>query len=160
MSSKHFSYQIYEGSFLTPPPVLDRTLNILMFRDPEENEYQIFVTRTSLEEDQTISEWCEAETENLQNNLPGFQIEGKQLTHEIGPNKLSALQVANRYLDEGNVVRQVLSIIKLPQHPRYNPDDRNVIIFTLNANQEFTEYQRKHYVKIINSFIPEVITLG
>ncbi|WP_422387618.1 hypothetical protein [Erwinia aphidicola] len=39
-------------------------------------------------------------------------------------------------------------------HPQRNPDSRKLLVFTLAVNKDFTETQRKHYVRIINSFIP------
>ncbi len=86
----------------------------------------------------------------------GFQVEGKLLKHEIGPAKLPVVQVANHYLQDGKKFRQVQSIMQLPYHSLTNTDGRSVLIFTLNTDGEFTEYQRKHYVQIINSFNPHV----
>ncbi|MGV3346066.1 DcrB-related protein [Enterobacteriaceae bacterium LUAb1] len=154
MSTKQLSYKLYEGTFQTEEPVLDRTVNLMLFRDPDGKEYQIIITRVSLQEDQTPEEWCETELSRLQNTLPGFQMDGKQLTHAIGPAKLPVIQVANRYLLDGNMTLQVQTIIKLPQHSRYNPAETDMIIFSLNAIDDFTEYQRKHYVQVINSFTP------
>ena len=157
MSSKNTMYSITEGVFITEPPVMDRSIQILMFRDPSDHEYRVVITRAALAKEQTQEEWIEKEMENLRFCLPGFQIEGKQLKHQIGPAKLDVIQVANRYLDEGDVVRQVQSVIKLPKHERYNPIERDVLVFTLQANnEEFTEYQRKHYVQIINSYSPAI----
>ncbi|PIJ49601.1 T6SS protein Cts1W [Erwinia sp. OLTSP20] len=155
MSKSDNSYTIFEGSFLTPLPVLDRTINILMYRDPDNHEYQFIINRAVLEEEQTIEEWCQSEMDSLLNRLPGFQIEGKLLKDEIGPAKLSTVQVANRYLNNGKVIRQVQSILRLPQNKHYNPGGRDIIIFTLNAEDEFTEHQRRHYVSVINNFTPD-----
>ncbi|QZY96377.1 DcrB-related protein [Pantoea dispersa] len=155
MSHKSIMYPMTEGVFMTTPPVLDRSIQILMFRDPDDKEYRIVITRAALAEEQTQEQWVEKEMENLRFRLPGFQTEGKLLKHQIGPAKLDVIQVANRYLDEGEVVRQVQSVIKLPQHHRYNPVGRDVLVFTLQTNiDEFTDYQRKHYVQIINSYSP------
>lgn len=157
MSNKSQMYHLTEGVFLTTPPVMDRSIQILMFRDPEEKEYRIVITRAALAEDQTQEAWVEQEMENLRFRLPGFQTEGKQLKHQIGPAKLDVIQIANRYFDDGDVVRQVQSVVKLPKHKTYNPANRDVLVFTLQANnEEFTEYQRKHYVQIINSYSPAV----
>ncbi|OON40199.1 T6SS protein Cts1W [Izhakiella australiensis] len=150
------SYTLYEGNFLTTAPVLDRTINILMFRDPSDQEYQIIINRTTLAEDQTVEDWYELETENLRNKLPGFQSEGKLLKDEIGPTKLPIIQIANRYLNDGDIIRQVLSIISLPKNSTYNPEGREIIIFNLNTKNEFTDYQRQHYVRVINSFSPNM----
>lgn len=151
---KNQNYAILEGCFQSVTPLLDRSVNILMFRDPDDNEYNILINRATLEEDQKPEDFCEAQIELLRNTLPGFQLEGKLLKSEIGPARLSVVQIANQYLKDGNKVRQVQSIIKLPWHAKTNYNEREVIIFTLNANQDFTEYQRKHYVHIINSFQP------
>lgn len=35
MSNKVQHYSLYEGNFLTTAPVLDRSVNVLMFRDPD-----------------------------------------------------------------------------------------------------------------------------
>lgn len=156
MSQQTYSYSLYEGTFLSPEPVIDRSIHLLMFSDPEEHEYQLIINRTTLGEGQDIEAWCEEEIDKLRNKLPGFKTEGKRLKHEIGPAKLQVVQIANRYLNEGKVKRQIQSILKLPQHARYNPVDRDILIFTLNAEEEFTEYQRKHYVQLINSFSPDI----
>ncbi|SFN56357.1 hypothetical protein SAMN05216516_110103 [Izhakiella capsodis] len=148
------SYNIYEGNFLTTAPILDRTINILMFRDPNDQEYQIIINRTELAEDQTVEDWCEIEMENLRNKLPGFQPEGKLLKDAIGPLKLPVIQIANRYLNDGDIIRQVQSIISLPKNSTYNENGREIIIFNLNTKNEFTDYQRQHYVRVINSFSP------
>lgn len=96
----------------------------------------------------------------MQRRVPGFEVEGKNLKHEIGPAKLPVLQSANKYLEDGHWVKQVLSVIILPYHPQLNPKSRNLIIFTLVTNDDFTEYQLKHYVKIINSFVPKEMPLS
>jgi len=160
MSQENSNYSIYEGSFFTREPILDQTINILMFRDEDENEYNIFVNRATMEDDQTPENYCEIEMENMKNELPGFQLEGKLLKHELGPAKLPVVQIANRYLQDGKIVKQVQSIISLPYHNISNNEMKRVIIFTLQANDDFTEYQRKHYVQIINSFMPVVSPLN
>ncbi|MGQ8776510.1 DcrB-related protein [Serratia sp. NA_112.1] len=156
MNQHTYSYSLYEGTFLSPPPIFDRSIQLLMFRDPDDHEYQLIINRTMLDEDQEIEAWCEAEMDKLRHKLPGFKTEGKLLKHEIGPAKLQVVQIANRYLSEGEIKRQIQSIIKLPQHSRYNPLGRDILIFTLNSVDEFTEYQRKHYVQVINSFSPDI----
>jgi hypothetical protein len=156
MKTKSSTYTIFEGTFLTSAPVLDRSVNILMFKDPDNYEYNIIINRILLEEDDTTEAFCEKEMDALRNKLPGFQIEGKLLKHEIGPAKLPVVQIANNYLQDGKRFRQVQSIMQLPHHPVTNTDGRSVLIFTLISDSEFTEYQRKHYVQIINSFNPHV----
>lgn len=156
MSMSNVSYSLYEGTFLTSQPILDRSIQILMFRDPEGHEYQVIINRATLAEDQDMEAWSEMEMENLRNKLPGFTTEGKLLKHEIGPARLQVVQVANRYLNEGRIIRQVQSMVKLPQNNRYNQLERDLIVFTLNAEGDFTDYQRKHYVQVINSFSPDI----
>ncbi|PVZ81822.1 T6SS protein Cts1W [Serratia sp. S1B] len=148
------TYSIFEGSFQSVAPVIDRSVNVLMFRDSDHNEYNIMVNRVTLEEDLTLETYCEQQIEQLRNKLPGFQIEGKLLKHEIGPAKLPVVQIANQYLQDGNLVRQVQSLIQLPWHATANPQEREVIIFTLYAEGEFSEQQRKHYIQVINTFQP------
>lgn len=148
------NYTILEGNFLTQAPVLDRSVNILMFRDPDNNEYNIMINRATLEEEQQTEEFCEAQTAELRNKLPGFQMQGKLLKSEIGPARLPVVQIANQYLQDGKIVNQVQSIIKLPWHGTTNHNEREVLIFTLHSLQEFSDYQRKHYVQIINTFQP------
>lgn len=149
------SYKLIEGHFLSSPPVLDRSVNVLMFRDPEDNEYNIMINRATLEEEESLDAYCERQIEQLRNKLPGFKIEGKTLKSEIGPAKLPVLQISNSYLQDGNTVRQVQSIIKLPWHAVMNHTEREIIIFTLHSVGEFTEYQRRHYVQAINTFQPD-----
>lgn len=148
------AYSLYEGTFLSPAPVQDRSVNILMFRDPDNNEYNIIINRARLEEKQSVKNYCESQMEVLRFKQPGFQIEGKLLTRKIGPAKISVTQVANRFLHEGKTVRQVQSIIQLPADVKNNPTGLEILIFTLNARNEFTEYQRKHYVQVLNTFNP------
>lgn len=149
------AYALFEGSFITEAPVIDRTVNILMFKDPDDNEYQILINRALLEEDQTPEAWCEQQIDVQRNQLPGFKPEGKMLTHEIGPARLPVIQIANNFLQDGKTIRQVQSIIRLPWHSDVNPVQRGLLIFTLRADDEFSEYQRKHYVQVINSFDPQ-----
>lgn len=156
MTIKNYHYSLYEGTFLSPEPIFDRSIQILMFRDPDDKQYLLMINRTMLEEEETLESWCEKEMDTLRNKLPGFKTEGKLLKNEIGPAKLEVVQVANRYLSEGNTTRQIQSVLKLPEHPRYNPQGKGIIIFTLSSDEEFTEYQRKHYVQVINSFSPEI----
>lgn len=154
MNSKQITYTLYEGTVTTEAPALDHSVNILMFRDPQKKQYNIVINRTYLDKDQTIEQFCEKEMETLRNRLPAFEMEGKMLKNEIGPLKLPVIQVANKYINEGKLNRQVQSVIQLPFHSATNPDSDRIIIFTLNTIEEFTEHQRKHYVKIINSFTP------
>ncbi|WP_241627632.1 DcrB-related protein [Rosenbergiella epipactidis] len=157
MNNSFYDYQMYEGSFLTVRPVLDRSVNLLMFRDEENKEYQIVINRVLLPEEKEVEAWCEEEMEKLRNKLPGFNIEGKLLKHEIGPAKIPIVQVANRYLHEGKTKKQIQSIMRLPEDAVYNPLNREIVIFTLVSESEFTEYQRKHYVQVINSFTPSIV---
>lgn len=154
MSTKPLTYTLYEGTITTDVPVIDHSVNILMYRDPDQKEYNIVINRAYLDENQTCEQFCEKEMETLRNRLPAFEREGKLLKTEIGPLKLPVIQVANKYINEGKWNRQVQSIIQLPYHELTNPDSDRIIIFTLNTTDEFTEYQRKHYVKVINSFKP------
>lgn len=158
MNKSTSQYFIYEGSFYTESPVIDRTVNILMFRDPSEKEYSIIISRASLDEEQELDNWCEKQLETMKNQLPGFTPEGKMLKNEIGPARLPVIQVANSHLNDGETVHQVQSIVHLPRHSTANPDKRGLIIFTLRSATEFTEYQRKHYVQVINSYDPEACT--
>lgn len=148
------TYKVLEGSFLTDIPVVDVSVNVMRFRDPEKLEYNILINRAMMAKDQTLVSFCERQIQTMQNTLPGFQSEGKQLEHHIGPARLPVVQVAHRYLDGGNNVRQVQSYAQLPQHPDYNPENNMLMIFTLVADQDFTEFQRQHYVQVINSFTP------
>lgn len=159
MSNKVQHYSLYEGNFLTTAPVLDRSVNVLMFRDPDNQEYNLIINRATLDEEQTPEAFCESQMDILRNKLPGFQLEGKMLRHET-PSRLPVVQIANRYLQEGKTIRQVQTVIQLPFHAAANPQNREVIIFTLYAEADFTEYQRKHYVQIINSFNPNVSPLA
>lgn len=154
MNSKKMTYSLYEGTFTTEAPALEHSVNILMFRDPEQKEYNIVINRTYLDKDQTVEQFCEKEMEALRNRLPAFEMEGKMLKSEIGPLKLPVIQIANKYIHEAKLSRQVQSVIKLPFHETVNPDSDRIIVFTLNSTDEFTEHQRKHYVRIINSFTP------
>ncbi|WP_241585926.1 MULTISPECIES: DcrB-related protein [Rosenbergiella] len=156
MSNSLYEYHMYEGNFLTPRPVLDRSVNLLMFRDDEGKEYQIVINRVLLPEGKDVTAWCEEEMETLRHKLPGFNIEGKLLEHEIGPAKIPIVQVANRYLYEGKTKKQIQSIMRLPEDTVHNPFNRELIIFTLVSEDQFTEYQRKHYVQVINSFTPQM----
>lgn len=159
MEKNAVNYSLYEGNIVTLPPVLDRTVNILMFRDPDDSEYNILINRAWLEDDQTPEQFCESQIDHMRNTLPGFEVDGKLLSHEIGPAKLPVVQVANRFMQDGKKFKQVQSVIKLPWHAVRNPANRAIIIFTLSSESDFTEFQRKHYVQVINSFNPEVTAI-
>lgn len=150
MNTKN-TYHLFEGIITTEKPVQDRSVNIMMFRDPQNSEYNIIINRTTLEEEQTLEDFCEMQIEKLRNDLPGFQVDGKRLKHQIGPEKLPVIQVANRFLQNGKMVKQVQSVVQLPS-PVINNNFLDVIIFTLHTESDFTDYQRKHYVRLINSF--------
>ncbi|WP_130832898.1 DcrB-related protein [[Erwinia] mediterraneensis] len=160
MNQNNMTYRLYEGEFLTLAPDLDQTVNILMFRDPEEKEYSVLINRAFLEQDQSLMQFCESEIGKMRNTLSAFQEEGKRLQHQIGPFRLPVIQVANRYLHQGKMTRQVQSIIQLPRHEISNPLNNRIIIFTLSTVNDFTEHQRRHYVKIINSFTPDTTPLN
>lgn len=150
-------YQLFEGTIQTEQPVYDRSIQLMIFRDPEMKEYQILINRTLIPEDKTVEDWCAKEQEKLKFKLPGFKEEGKLIKSQIGPAKLEVIQVANHYLNnEGAKIKQIQSIIRLPKHPRYNAEGRCIIIFSLSSEERFTDYQRKHYVQIINSFSPDI----
>lgn len=154
MSIKPVNYPLNEGSFMTLPPQEDNSINILRYRDEDNNPYNILINRATLEQDQTVDDFCEQQWERMKRLVPGFEIEGKNLKHEIGPAKLPVLQTANKFLEDGIWVRQVSSVVTLPWHPNLNPFSRKLMVFTLAANGDFSEAQRKHYVRIINSFSP------
>lgn len=154
MSSKQVVYPLNEGTFMTFRPQEDQSINILRYRDEENKPYNILINRATLEEDQTVDEFCEQQWEKMKRLVPGFEIEGKNLKHEIGPAKLPVLQTANKFLEDGVWVRQVSSVVSLPWHPEMNPHSRRLMVFTLATNDTFSEAQRKHYVRIINSFAP------
>lgn len=90
----------------------------------------------------------------------GYTPEGDNLHHEIGPSKLPVLQAANRYLDNGVWTSQIMSVIHLPNDPQRNPTQRKIIILTIAAQGEFSDEQRRHYVRIINSFTPGETPVG
>ena len=154
MSTKLISYPLNEGTFMTLVPQEDQSINILRYMDGENNPYNILINRATLEQDQTVDEFCTQQWEKMKRLVPGFQIEGENLKHEIGPAKLPVLQTANKFLEDGVWVRQVSSVITLPWHPQLNPHSRRLMVFTLATNGDFSEAQRKHYVRIINSFSP------
>lgn len=154
MSAKPENYLLNEGSFMTFAPQEDQSINILRYRDLDDNPYNILINRAQLEQDQTVDDFCEKQWERMKRQVPGFEVEGKNLKHEIGPAKLPVVQTAHKFMEDGAWVRQVTSIISLPWHPRINPLSRKLLIFTLAVNDDFTEAQRKHYVRIINSFTP------
>lgn len=160
MSNKPVTYPLNEGAFATSMPQEDQSVNILRFLDEANNTYNILINRATLEPDQTVDQFCEAQWEKMKRFVPGFEVEGKNLKHEIGPAKLPVLQTANKFLEDGAWVRQVSSIITLPWHPLKNPQSRRLLVFTLATNNDFTETQRKHYVRIINSFVPDDAPLG
>ncbi|MGE9553376.1 DcrB-related protein [Erwinia amylovora] len=155
MSKNKSTYILYEGSLLTEAPVFDQSVNVLRFRDPDDFEYTILVNRAFLDDEQTLEQFCEAQMTFMTNTMPAFAVEGKQLKSEIGPAKLPVVQIANRFYLDGKLMKQVQTMVALPFHPVVNSSRKNIIIFTLNAEKEFTEYQRKHYVQLINSFDPE-----
>lgn len=148
------SYAIAEGYFLTPLPVLDTSINILRYFDEGEKDYTIIINRTLLKDQQTVDDFCNKEWARMERIVPGFQREGTIMRHEIGPSKLPVVQIASRHLEAGDVVRQVVSVVKLPYHSDFNSSENKLVIFTLATRDQFTEKQRKHYVKILNSFIP------
>ncbi|AXF77612.1 DcrB-related protein [Erwinia tracheiphila] len=156
MNKNKLNYILYEGTLLTEMPAFDQTVNVLRFFDQEDNEYTILINRAFLAEDQTLEEFCEAQMTFMTNTMPAFTVEGKQLTSEIGPAKLPVVQIANSFYLDGKMMKQVQTMVALPYHPEINSTRRKVIIFTLNAEKNFTEYQRKHYVQLINSFDPEI----
>ncbi|MCP1438748.1 hypothetical protein J3D56_002184 [Erwinia persicina] len=157
--SKKKSYIMYEGTFLTEAPFYDQSINVLRFRDPEANEYTILINRSFKNEGQTLEEFCETQTNFMANSLPGYKSEGKMLKNEIGPAKLPVIQTANSFLENGQPVKQVQSTVELPWHPVINPARLNLIVFTLASSAEFNDFQRKHYVQIINSFNPETVSI-
>ena len=61
MSAISSTYSIFVGTFLTTAPVLDQSVNILMFRDPDNHEYTIIINRALLDEEQTPEDFCEKE---------------------------------------------------------------------------------------------------
>jgi len=154
MLKKSIIYPVNEGVFSTYQPQEDQSINILRYMDEENNPYNILINRATLDEDQSVDDFCEKQWEKMKRSVPGFEVEGKNLKHEIGPAKLAVLQTANKFLEEGVWIKQVSSIVTLPVHPQRNPDSRKLLVFTLAVNKDFTETQRKHYVRIINSFIP------
>jgi len=160
MSKKPVTYPLNEGNFMTFDPQEDQSINILRYMDDDHNPYNILINRATLEQDQTVDDFCEKKWDKMKRFVPGFEVEGKNLKHEIGPAKLPVLQTANKFLEDGAWVRQVSSIVTLPWHPRLNPNSRKLMVFTLAASNDFTEAQRKHYVRIINSFIPAEAPLG
>lgn len=160
MNKTPMTYLINEGTFMTLTPQEDQSINILRYMDEDNNQYNILINRTTLEKDQTVDDFCEKQWEKMKLYVPGFEVEGKNLRHEIGPAKLQVLQTANKFLEDGAWVRQVSSIVTLPHHPKLNPESRKLLVFTLASYNEFTEAQRKHYVRIINSFIPTETALS
>lgn len=155
MSKKKINYILYEGTLLTEAPFYDQSVNVLRFLDPEDKEYTILVNRAYLAEGQDLENFCETQMSFMTNTMPAFAVEGKQLTSEIGPAKLPVTQIANSFYLDGKPMKQVQTMVALPYHPVINSEKRNIIIFTLTVENEFTEYQRKHYVQLINSFDPK-----
>lgn len=154
MNNKPVTYPLPEGSFLTLAPDADYSVNILKFSDAAGQPYDLIINRTELAEGQTIETFYEMQQERMRMKTPGYTPEGDHLNHEIGPSRLPVLQAANRYLENGVWTSQIMSVIKLPYDPVVNPEQRKIIIMTIATQGEFSEDQRRHYVRIINSFTP------
>lgn len=160
MTNQPINYPLPEGSFLTLPPDADFTINILKFTDSVGAPYEVIINRTELTEGQTIDEFYALQQERMRMLTAGYTPEGDNLHHEIGPSKLPVLQAANRYLNNGVWTSQIMSVIHLPSDPQHNPTQRKIIILTIAAEGEFSEEQRRHYVRIINSFTPGETPVG
>lgn len=154
MTNQPVYYPLPEGRFLTLPPDADFTINILKFTDSLGTPYEVIINRTELTEGQTIDEYYALQQERMRMMTAGYTPEGDNLHHEVGPSKLPVLQAANRYLDNGVWTSQIMSVIQLPSDPQYNPTQRKIIILTIAVQGEFSDAQRRHYVRIINSFTP------
>lgn len=155
MNTQPLSYPLHEGSFLTLPPQADQTINILSFSDPQQQPYDIIVNRALLKEDETVDDFLATQMERMQRFTPGFVAEEQQVRHHIGPSQLPVVQTANKYLHQGKWMNQISSVISLPCCPQFNPQQRKIIIFTLASPGEFTDAQRQHYRRLINSFTPQ-----
>ncbi|WP_294910770.1 DcrB-related protein [Tatumella sp. UBA2305] len=155
MNTHPISYPLHEGCFLTLPPATDQTINILSFLDPEHQAYDIIVNRAELKPDESVDDFLNAQAERMQRFTPGYTPEPEQIRHQIGPAQLPVVQTANKYLHQGKWMNQISSVITLPADPQRNPQQRKLIIFTLASHGEFTDAQRQHYRRMINSFTPE-----
>ena len=155
MSTQPLSYPLHEGSFLTLPPQVDQTINILSFLDPQQHAYEIIINRAELKPDETVDDFLNIQAERMQRFTPGFTPEPQQIRHQIGPAQLPVVQTANKYLHQGKWMNQISSVIMLPVDTQLNPQQRKIIIFTLASHEAFTDAQRQHYRRMINSFTPQ-----
>lgn len=94
MSNKVQPYSLYEGNFLTTAPVLDRSVNVLMFRDPDNQEYSLIINRATLDEDQTPEAFYESQMDILRNKLPRLSARRKNAPPRNRP--VAAAGRANR----------------------------------------------------------------
>ena len=152
MTKKPVTYPLPEGTFLTLPPDADYSVNILKYTDEENRPYEIIINRAQLAAGQTVGDFYEMQQQRMRQFTPGYTPEGEVITHELGPSKLPVLQAANRFLNNGEWTKQILSVIHLPGESSLNPAHNNLVIFTLATTGEFTDSQRRHYVRIMNSF--------
>ena len=152
MTNKPVTYPLPEGTFLTLPPDADYSVNILKYTDDESRPYEVIINRAQLADGQTVEDFYEMQQQRMRQFTPGYTPEGEILSQELGPSKLPVLQAANRFLNNGEWTKQILSVIRLPYESSLNPSHNNLLIFTLATAGEFTDSQRKHYVRIMNSF--------
>lgn len=160
MSTQPLSYPLHEGFFLTLPPAVDQTINILSFLDPQHHAYDIIINRAELRPDETVDDFLNEQAGRMQRFTPGYTPEPQQIRHQIGPAQLPVVQTANKYLHQGKWMNQISSVITLPPEPQLNPLQRKLIIFTLASHGEFTDAQRQHYRRMINSFTPQQSSPG
>ncbi|MDF0604401.1 DcrB-related protein [Neisseriaceae bacterium TC5R-5] len=154
------NYLLPEGGFKTAiKPLADRSVNVLMFEDQEnKNIYSIMINRDQTRIGETLIGYCERQLADLTIKLKDFKQERKLVNHRLGNAKLPIVQVVSRHKEANEECLQVQTVVQLPSQDNVDDSENvgadKVLVFTLSSNREFTEAQRKHYVQLINSFIP------
>ncbi|WJF92127.1 DcrB-related protein [Paraburkholderia bonniea] len=139
-------YPLPEGLIETPAPVLDQSMNVLVFQEPESRaNYTIVINRDRMNAGETVERYCQRQIKTLGRQFDEYTVEQELVLHareSVHP----YATFASRFRQSGTPVHQIQCAIRLA-------DESGVIIFTLGSSAPFNEAQRAHHATVVSSFM-------
>jgi hypothetical protein len=139
-------YPLPEGNFNTVTPVLDQSMNILVFQDHEsKSNYTLIINRDRQEAGETLAGYCQRQIKVLARQFEDFVQDGDLMT-DTRENGIRYARFHTRFHQGGAPVHQAQIVVQLDESGK-------VIIFTLSGTAAFNDAQALHYSDAVQSFI-------
>lgn len=138
------AFIINEGALTLPEGYQDRTVNV--FTVPGSNAPALNISRDSLKDSETLSEYIVRQLTLMAKHLKGWK-QGDRLAATLGDNLFDGEFIDASYLRDGKRVYQRQAVFAL--------DNRLVMVFTQTSSAQLTESDQTLLTELLHSFHPQ-----